>query len=117
MKRKVFGLLLGITSIFALTSVTACVGDVKTSSESIPESSIESSDISSAYYTDGLIFALNDDQSYSVTGYTGLETEVVIPSVYENLPVTSIGNRAFYSCGNFRLYRQRTGYCRIGQRI
>ena len=45
-------------------------------------------------------YTLNEDQkSYSVTGIgTCMDTDVVIPAVYEGLPVTSIGSWAFYSC-------------------
>ena len=56
------------------------------------------------YYTEGLQFTLNQgDQSYSVTDYTGVATEVIIPSIYDNLPVTSIGSissLAFYGCSS-----------------
>ena len=50
-------------------------------------------------YTEGLIFELSGDgASYAVTGYKGTSTEVYIPSYYQGLPVTSIGNNAFYEC-------------------
>lgn len=53
------------------------------------------------YYTEGLQFTLNqDNQSYSVTDYTGVATEVIIPSIYDNLPVTSIGKFAFNKCSS-----------------
>ena len=47
-----------------------------------------------------LVFELNEDgQSYSVVGYNITnETELVIPSTYNDLPVTSIGNEAFKEC-------------------
>ena len=38
------------------------------------------------------------DAGYSVTGYEGTPTAVVIPDTYEGLPVTSIGNWAFEGC-------------------
>ena len=45
------------------------------------------------YYTPGLTFSLNDDgTAYSVTGYNGSSTEVVIPSVYKDKPVVSVGD-------------------------
>lgn len=52
--------------------------------------------------SEGLEYALNEDgESYSLTGigtYTG--TEIVIPSVYEGKPVTSIEEWSFYSCSS-----------------
>ena len=51
--------------------------------------------------SEGLSFALNNDgASYAVTGIgTCTDTDVVIPSQYNGLPVTSIGYEAFYFCG------------------
>lgn len=48
----------------------------------------------------GLAFALNDDEkSYSVAGIgTCTDTDIVIPSKYNNLPVTSIAPLAFKEC-------------------
>ena len=49
--------------------------------------------------TEGLVFTLSDDGTYySVTDYTGSAKEVSIPSVHQGLPVTSIGNQAFFGC-------------------
>ena len=46
--------------------------------------------------TEGLEFTLTDDGTqYSVTGYTGSETEVTITSTYKGLPVTGIGMQTF----------------------
>ena len=47
--------------------------------------------------SEGLEFALNDDgESYSVVGIgTCTDTDIVIPSVYNGLPVTAIGEGAF----------------------
>ena len=51
--------------------------------------------------TEGLIFTLSADRTqYSVIDYTGTAAEVYIPAVYEGLPVTSIGDRAFYLCSS-----------------
>ena len=44
-----------------------------------------------------LIFEKIED-GYSVTGYEGMPTFVVIPETYEGLPVTSIGDYAFAYC-------------------
>ena len=37
-----------------------------------------------------------DKQSYSVVGYSGSSTEIIIPTVYNGVPVTNIYNRAFF---------------------
>lgn len=48
------------------------------------------------YHSEGLMFTLNDDNaSYSVVKGTCTDKDVVIPSVYNNLPVTIIGTDAF----------------------
>ena len=50
-------------------------------------------------YTEGLAFILNNaGTEYTVTNYTGTDTEVVIPAIYNGLPVTSIGFGAFIDC-------------------
>ena len=50
----------------------------------------------------GLEYSLNSDgQSYSVTGIGTCEyANIIIPSTYENKPVTHISNYAFYWCKN-----------------
>ena len=50
--------------------------------------------------SEGLNFTLNyDKQSYSVAGIGSCtDTNVIIPSTYNNLPVTSIGYQAFSGC-------------------
>ena len=56
----------------------------------------------SSLASEGLAFTLNSDgQSYAVTGIgTCTDTDIVIPSTYEELPVTSIGFGAFYGCSS-----------------
>ena len=51
------------------------------------------------YYSKGLEYTLNEDEeSYSVTGIgTCTDTDIVIPSTYENFPVMSIGENAFFA--------------------
>ena len=47
----------------------------------------------------GLNFKLSDNGlSYVVDSYEGYDLIVNIPSKYNNLPVTSIGEKAFYNC-------------------
>ena len=52
------------------------------------------------FASEGLEFTLNDDElSYSVTGIGKCtDTDIAIPSTYEGLPVTAIGNSAFFFC-------------------
>lgn len=52
--------------------------------------------------SEGLLFELNaDGASYTVKRIgTCTDTDVVIPSEYNGLPVTSIGMDAFYGCDN-----------------
>ncbi len=47
--------------------------------------------------TVGLVFSLSGD-GYSVTNYTGNDTDVIIPSTYKGKKVTAIGEGAFYMC-------------------
>ena len=47
--------------------------------------------------TEGLTYSLSNGQ-YSITGYTGTDTIVVIPAVYNGYPVTSIDSSAFNRC-------------------
>lgn len=51
------------------------------------------------YFTEGLQYTLiNSDTEYSVTGYEGTSTDVIIPSIYNGKPVTSIDDFAFCCC-------------------
>ena len=47
----------------------------------------------------GIIYALGEDNQYAVVGHTeNLKSEIVIASEVDGLPVTSIGEEAFYRC-------------------
>ena len=48
-------------------------------------------------YTKGLRFE-KDGQEYYVYGYVGEESNVVVPEIYDELPVTGIKEKAFYGC-------------------
>ena len=50
--------------------------------------------------TEGLKYTLLADDTYEVTGYDGIATEINIPSTYNGKPVTSIGNYAFSGCAS-----------------
>ncbi|MCM1196538.1 MAG: leucine-rich repeat domain-containing protein [Roseburia sp.] len=50
-------------------------------------------------YTEGLIYELSEDMlSYSVIGLDSNEKNLVIPSTYQDLPITKIGYSAFKGC-------------------
>lgn len=66
----------------------------------LPSAAVESTAVSSG---EALVFGdygyeILDDGTVTITGYTGSETEIVIPSEIEGKSVTSIGDWAFYSC-------------------
>lgn len=48
-------------------------------------------------YYNGLTYSIQDNQ-VTITGYVGSESELVVPSEIEGLPVTAIGDNAFAGC-------------------
>ena len=46
-------------------------------------------------FTEGLIYSSDELGGWAVTGYKGVDTDIIIPDVYEGLKVTSVGNSAF----------------------
>ena len=69
-------------------------------------------------FTEGLIFELSGDgASYTVTGYKGTSTEVYIPSYYQGLPVSSIGDRAFEWCSSLTSIVIPDGVTYIGELV
>ncbi len=62
------------------------------------ENSVENSSVEkTGVCLDGIIYTLTDGE-YTVTGYEGEETSLSIESEVDGLPVTAIGERAFYQC-------------------
>lgn len=45
----------------------------------------------------GLSFTLNDSNTYYVSGYSGTDTTVIVPSTYNGVAVTSFGDNKTYS--------------------
>ena len=68
---------------------------------------------------DDLTFTLNDaGVSYSVTGCSEAATgELIIPSTYNGLPVTSIGDEAFFNCVSLTRVTIPESVIQIGRRI
>ncbi|WP_278247491.1 leucine-rich repeat protein, partial [Clostridium beijerinckii] len=57
---------------------------------------------------------INNDTEYEITGYTGTNTDVTIPSKINGKNVTSIGNRAFYYCSVLKSITIPEGVTSIG---
>ena len=55
--------------------------------------------VSEEYFTQGLEFTPCNG-AYTVSGYTGSATDVIIPSTYQESAITGIGDYAFYCCSD-----------------
>ena len=51
--------------------------------------------------TKGLVFELRGE-GYAVVGYEEISSDIVIPSIYDGLPVIMIGSEAFSGCSNIK---------------
>ena len=92
--KRSLSLILAITIIFG----SAYVGLGEIDFKGIDFSGLFAVKASAASESD-LTFTLNSDgQSYSVTDSDYPIGEVIIPSTYNNLPVTKIGDLAFHKC-------------------
>ena len=67
----------------------------------------------------GLEFTLNDDgESYTVTNIgTCTDTDVVIPKIYNELPVTGIADEAFFACTSLASVQIPDSVMSIGHRV
>ena len=59
-------------------------------------------DCGKKFYGEELAYTLSDDSTYYIVKGIGkcTDKDIVIPDIYEGLPVTSIGDRAFRECTN-----------------
>ncbi len=64
--------------------------------------------------TQGLKYTLLQDNTYSVTGYSGVEAEVYIPSSYNGRPVISISDNAFKNNQSVTMVALHDGIRRLG---
>ena len=82
---------------------SACGEEIKRTAKALPlaDHNLVSGVCSVCGITDpysGFTFELLADGTYSVTGYTGTATEILIPSEYLGKKVTAIADRAFSRC-------------------
>lgn len=45
----------------------------------------------------GLQFSIKSDNTYEISDYNGNKDHIVLPNMFNNLPVTSIGSKSFYN--------------------
>ena len=79
-----------ILSIMLLAALTLCLF--------CPAALAEGETEPEKYYSaDGYVYILKEDGTAEITGYTGSETKLAIPSQLDGYTVTSLGKRAFYN--------------------
>jgi len=67
-------------------------------------------------FTQGIVFTLSDSQKeYIVTGYQGTSKNVIIPPMYNELPVTSISESAFRRLEGIESVRVPKSVTKIGK--
>ncbi len=64
------------------------------------ELTLDNISVYAQYCEDKFIYGLLADGTYSITGYTGSETNLIIPSAHNGLPVTEIADKAFMQNDN-----------------
>ena len=101
MKRKLFFIIALACCLVLAAGILAACNDSGTSGQQTPGGETPGGEQpSTPAYSEGLAYQLNRDrQSYKVMGIGECtDTELVIPQVYNALPVTSIERYAFYGC-------------------
>ena len=103
MKKRVFLLLAILCCLVLVVGVFAACnsdGEEQPSTEQPGGETPGGEQPNTPAYSEGLAYRLNSDgQSYIVTGVGECtDTELVIPQVYNDLPVTNIERSAFYGC-------------------
>ena len=74
--------------------------------------------------TEGLVYTLNEDEeSYTVSEYTGSSVNIIVPNIHNDLPVTHIGDEAFMyknndenrNCKNIETIKIANGIIELGK--
>ena len=110
--------------ILVLTATLTCFASSFVSAETIATDTFIQSDtndkVKQASYSDELItkdgfrYQVNSDETITITGYEGNETEISIPNEIDGKSVTSIGNMAFLDCSNLSEINIPEGITSIG---
>jgi len=91
---KVFVLYFFIAVIVINSCIQERVNRETTQSSNSSKEALQNTQNTQHYNEDGFIIE-NEGNGIKIIEYTGSKTEVIIPSRIQNLPVTSIGDRAF----------------------
>ncbi len=94
--KKMITLLLSLCCVCGITGFAACNGEENINDSLSDSTSVEESTVPH----EGLEYALSEDNTHYVVSGIGsvTDTNIVIPSTYNGLPVTSIGYSAFTGC-------------------
>ena len=104
--KKLLAVIMALMFVLCTAGLTACFDNSGSNTETQNTETTDNgktnekdSENNDGDNTIGLVFTLKGT-GYSVTGYNGTATEVYIRSKYNGLPVTNIGERAFYNCSS-----------------
>lgn len=88
-------------SIFTAGGATVTAYETDTAESQAQTEKISSGD---GVYGD-FKYTVSDNNEVTITKYTGSDTEVVIPSTIENMPVVKIGALTFQNCSNLKILK------------
>lgn len=115
-RRSVWAALLTLATLFSFTGCSS-------SEDESSESSVDLSNIASAMITEGSTEAVatdyayinNDDGTISVSGYTGSDIDLTVPSMIDGYVVTGIADHAFEAMTDIKSITLPNGLITIGE--